>query len=480
MYQKLLFQFLIVMSLTLVYSTNIFAEEDTNNRINALEKQVEELTKALQSVTEELKELKKPSTTNNTISSSDSSVDEKINVLAEEIDNIKQATVVEEPTYEQKYGAAPAASKVYLTDRGFSFGGYGELLISQIKENDDDIVDNLRVILYTGYKFTDKIVFNAEIEFEHGNTGSNLDGKEGSASVEFALIDFLLADEFNIRGGLLLTPFGISNEIHEPTTFYGVNRPAVETQIIPSTWRESGLGIHGTFDLESAGSLSYRAYAMNSVDSRGFKASNNRGLRTKGNRSRLNDVAFVSRVEYDPIPGLKIGGSVFLGNSGQNERVDNGASAFDGDKIDGFFQMYEADIQFKYAGFDARSLIVYTKLDDAELINANNGLEGDASVGEEQLGYYATLAYNVLSLANTGNRYFQYLAPFVKYEYYDTQREVPSGFSRNGANERDEFTFGFNYKPIPNVVVKAEYQWLDDESNSERNNQFNFGLGYVF
>ena len=101
-------------------------------------------------------------------------------------------------------------------------------------------------------------------------------------------------------------------------------------------------------------------------------------------------------------------------------------------------------------------------------------------MGEEQIGYYATLAYNVLSLANTGNRYFQYLAPFVKYEYYDTQREVPSGFSRNGANERDEFTFGFNYKPIPNVVVKAEYQWLDDDSDSERNNQFNFGLGYVF
>ncbi len=468
--------FLIAIALIFSVSNNVSADETTDKRIEALEQQVKELTEALKSVTNELKELKKPSK----IISSDKSVDEKINILAEEIDNIKSATVVEEPTYEQKYGASAGASKVYIKDKGLSFGGYGELLISQIEENDDNIVDTQRVILYSGYKFTEHIVFNSEIEFEHSTTGENLDGKSGSASVEFALIDFLIRDEFNLRAGLLLAPFGVTNEIHEPTTFYGVIRPSVERQIIPTTWREAGLGIHGSFDLKDAGTLGYRAYAMNSFDSRGFKASGNRSLRVKGNRAKFNDIAFVGRLEYDPMPGVTVGGSVFFGNTGQNERVSNEESPLDGMKIDGFFQMYETDIQLKFAGLDLRSLFVYTRLDDADLINADLGFEGDDSVGDEQIGIYAVAAYNIMSLMDTGNQYFEYLAPFVRYEYYDTQREVPSGFSRNGVNEREEITLGFNYKPIPNVVVKAEYQWLDDDSDDDRNNQFNFGLGYVF
>ena len=126
---------------------------------------------------------------------------------------------------------------------------------------------------------------------------------------------------------------------------------------------------------------SHRAYAMSSADSRGFKASDNRGLRVKGNRARFDDIAFVGRLEYDPIPGLKIGGSMFYGNTGQDEEVN-------GQTIDGLFRMYEVDAQFQYAGLDLRALSVWTKLDDAELINQNNGLVGNKSVGEEQSGWY--------------------------------------------------------------------------------------------
>ncbi|MDE0519825.1 MAG: hypothetical protein OXH71_03930, partial [Candidatus Dadabacteria bacterium] len=306
-------------------------------------------------------------------------LEEQIKILADEIEAIKSASVTEPPVYETEFGVAPAASKVYRVDQGVSFGGYGELLIANVKEDSHDIVDTLRLVLYNGYKYNDQIVFNSEIEFEHGTTGSNKDGKAGSASVEFALIDFLISDEFNLRAGLLLTPFGIVNEIHEPTTFYGVGRPEVERRIIPSTWRESGAGAHGTFDLGGGGELSYRAYAMSSADARGFKASDNRSLRIKGNRARFDDIAFVGRLEYDPIPGLKIGGSMFYGNTGQDEEVN-------GQAIDGLFQMYEVDAQFQYAGLDLRALSVWTMLDDSALINQLNEYEGNKSVGEEQSG----------------------------------------------------------------------------------------------
>ena len=399
-------------------------------------------------------------------------LEEQIKILADEIEAIKSASVTEPPVYETEFGVAPAASKVYRVDHGVSFGGYGELLIANVKEDSHDIVDTLRLVLYNGYKYNDHIVFNSEIEFEHGTTGSNKDGKPGSASVEFALIDFLISDQFNLRAGLLLTPFGIVNEIHEPTTFYGVGRPEVERRIIPSTWRESGAGAHGTFDLGGAGELSYRAYAMSSADARGFKASDNRSLRIKGNRARFDDIAFVGRLEYDPIPGLKIGGSMFYGNTGQDEEVN-------GQTIDGLFQMYEVDAQFQYAGLDLRALSVWTMLDDAALINQLNEYEGNKSVGEEQSGWYVLGAYNIFSALNSGSKYMEYLAPFFRYEKFDTQKEVPAGFERDPANDRTQYTIGVNYKPIPNVVIKAEYQNLDNAAD-EATDQFNFGLGYVF
>jgi len=400
-------------------------------------------------------------------------LEEQIKVLADEIEAIKSASVTEPTVYETEFGLAPAASKVYRVDQGISFGGYGEVLIGNVKEGDaNDVVDTLRLVLYNGYKYNDHIIFNSEIEFEHGTTGTNKDGQAGSASVEFAYVDFLIRDELNLRGGLLLTPFGVVNEIHEPTTFYGVGRPEVERRIVPSTWRESGAGAHGTFDLGSAGELSYRAYVMSSADARGFKASDNRSLRIKGNRARFEDMAFVGRLEYDPIPGIRIGGSMYYGNTGQGEKVN-------GQTIDGLFQMYSVDGQFQYAGLDLRALSVWTSLDDAALINQLKEYEGNKSVGEEQSGWYVLGAYNIFSALNSGSKYMEYLAPFFRYEQFDTQEKIPAGYERNPANDRTQYTIGINYKPIPNVVVKAEYQNLDTAAGQAKD-QYNFGIGYVF
>jgi len=465
---KLVLVFLFIF--LLIGSTCVYAQSE-NERIKMLEEK-------LNQVTEELQELKQSSSENERMNA----IEEKLSILADEINQVKAESVGEEDNIELKsiFGGAPGASKVYQkAGRGLSIGGYGELAIGKIVEDGNNIVDAQRAVFYIGYKFTDHIIFNSELEFEHASTSSNLDGQDGSVSVEFAYLDFLLKDYLNIRGGLLLVPVGITNEIHEPTTFYGVFRPSVERQIIPSTWRENGLGLHGGFDFASYGDLSYKAYLMNSADSRGFKASGNRGIRTKGNRSRLNDVAFVSRLDYYPIPSLRVGGSMYLGNTGQDVTVDNADSPFDGNTIKGFWQIYEADAQFKWRGLDLRGLITWTFLDDADEINANLGFTGDDSVGSKQLGYYIVAAYNVLGEMNLQSRYLQNLSPFFRFEDYDTQKSVPIGFSRNPANARTEYTFGLDYKPIPNVVVKIDYQFLDNDAGDD-NNQVNFGLGYVF
>jgi hypothetical protein len=454
--------FFVVFILLFVLANNTVVSEELDK-----DSRIRELERKLENVTTEVNKLKEQSSLNDKITE----IEDKLTIIVEEIENLKSSSVAKEPGYEEKHGRSEGASKVYLVDKGISIGGYGELFIGQLRDGSDNTVDAQRAVLYFGYKFTDNIVFNSEIEFEHASTEDNLDGRDGSVSVEFASLDFLIMDELNLRAGLLLAPFGIINEYHEPTTFFGVLRPEVERNIIPTTWRENGAGIFGEINNLLPGYVSYRLYVMNSFDSRGFEASDNRGLRTRGNRSRFNDLAVVGRVEYQPVPEIKLGGSIFLGQTGQNERVD-------GQTIDGFFQMYEADVQLQWKGFEGRGLFVYTFLDDVQLINANNGLVGDDSVGEEQFGWYVEGAYNILSLADI-HPYFQYLAPFVRFEKFDTQNQVPDGFLRNPENNRDVLTLGLSYKPIPNVVVKIDYQNRDNKANSS-NDQINLGLGYVF
>jgi len=200
-----------------VLTVNLFAEETSQ------EQRIKELEEKLKAVTDEVQKLKSEKQRDAKLEE----IEEKLDVLAEEIDNIKSAAVIEEPTYEQVFGMGPAASKVYKTNQGLSIGGYGEFT-GQFREDGNNTLDALRAVLYFGYKFNDRIIFNSEIEFEHATTSSTNASGQGDVSVEFAYLDFLLYDFVNLRGGLLLAPFGIINEVHEPTTFFGVLRPDIE------------------------------------------------------------------------------------------------------------------------------------------------------------------------------------------------------------------------------------------------------------
>ncbi|HKJ24435.1 MAG TPA: hypothetical protein VKB65_06405, partial [Myxococcota bacterium] len=85
-----------------------------------------------------------------------------------------QVAVPDEPELVSSYGLGPAASKIYGMERGLSIGGYGEAnyrtFVDDKNGEDRDRADFLRLVLYFGYKFTEKIVFNSEIEFEHAST----------------------------------------------------------------------------------------------------------------------------------------------------------------------------------------------------------------------------------------------------------------------------------------------------------------------
>jgi len=358
-----------------------------------------------------------------------------------------------------EHGFSPAASKVYASPGGLSIGGYGEARYKNNSEGSDE-ADFLRGVIYMGYKYSEKWVFNSEIEFEHASTSI-----EGSASVEFANIDYLASDELGLRAGLLLVPMGLINKLHEPTTFLGTQRPETEKRIIPSTWRENGLGIFG----DIAG-FSYEAYAVNGLKGEKFNDSGFRGGRQKGSEAVADDIATVARVDYTGQPGLIIGASVYNGDSGQDSGLGLDTTIIEG------------HIDYRVSGLRLRALAAQGSLDGAAELNAFRAEQDEIDVseinsaGEDLFGWYAELGYDVLNTIDAGE---SSLTPFIRYEEINTQDSVPDGGKINGKRDREIVTLGLAYQPIDELIFKADYI-MNDSAAGDLGEQFNLGFGYIF
>jgi tetrahydromethanopterin S-methyltransferase subunit G len=386
-----------------------------------------------------------------------SELERRLEVLAGEIEKMKIGEAA--ATADQSsFGLGPAASKIYRAERGVSIGGYGELRYQDFDSDESSELDLLRAVLYFGYKWNDRWVFNSEVEYEHA-------GEE--IALEFAYLDYLWRPQANFRAGLVLIPMGFVNELHEPTVFLGANRPELERQILPSTWRENGFGLFG-----DAGPFTYRTYLVNGFDATGFTARGLRGGRQNGVETKADDFAWVGRLDFTGVPGLLVGGSAYVGNAGQD------LESARGDSIDVGTTIYEGHLEWRWRGLELRALGVQADLDDVADLNAALGFSGNQSIGESIKGYYLQLGYDVLSgrAGGTGGRA---LIPYARLEAYNTQDEVPAGFRANPANDVETLTLGLAFKPFEQIILKTDFQNIDNEAGTGVD-QFNVVLGYVF
>jgi hypothetical protein len=400
----------------------------------------------------------------------------KTGVLAEELETLKSKFVLPEKIeYKSLYGLGPAASKVYQMPRGLSIGGYGEAsAIFFVGDNEGpgrrrDVGDLVRFVTYIGYKFTDRIILNSEIEYEHAKVGATTSAGAGDVEIEFATLDFLLAEHANIRTGLVLIPMGFLNEIHEPPFYFGNLRPEVEQRIIPTTWRELGVGLHGTL----LPGLTYRTYAVNSLNAKGFTNTNIRGARQSGNRAFFEDLAWTARLDYSPILGLQVGGSLFWGNTGQDQ-------LFAGKKIDGTFTLYEGHALYQYRGLQLRALFTQGHIGNADVLSqdlVNRGQAANGPISSRLIGGYVEAGYDILPLLFPGTE--MSLSPFVRFERLNTQADVPAGFVADSSKDITVINLGLSYKPIPNVVIKLDYRNLDAKAGQIAD-EFNIGFGFIF
>ncbi len=444
-------------SLILLLAAGPAASQDSaEERLDALEVQLQELREAIA-------ELARADAGDH------EELDRQIEVLTEELENLRLGEAPEASMEDggALYGFGPGASRVYRVEQGLSIGGYGEMLFESFaSEREDgqpagrlDTADYLRGVVYVGYKFTDRWVFNSEIEFEHASTS-----KSGSASVEFAWLDYLYKPVLGFRTGLLLVPMGFITELHEPPLFLTAERPNVEKAIIPSTWRENGVGIFG-----DVGPFSYRTYLMNGLNGANFSSSGVRGGRQKGAQALAEDLAWTGRLDYTGTPNLVVGLSAWIGDSGQG-LVDP-----EGRIIGARTEIWDVHLDWKYRGFQLRALAARATIGDADRLNLTLGRGGSASVGEELEGHYVDLGYDLF--ARSGRR--ASLTPFVRVESLNTQAGVPQGWSRSGSKDADILTYGLAFQPIDRLIFKIDHQDWSTAANTGVD-QWNLAMGYLF
>ena len=340
--------------------------------------------------------------------------------------------------------------------------GYMDFHVNKA-DGETSVIDFHRFVLLVSHSFTSKIRFVGELEVEH----AFVEGLEESGELELeqAYIDFLLSRPFNIRAGMLLLPMGIINERHEPPVFNGVERPFVDTVIIPTTWFDAGAGVHG----EIGRGLRYRAYVTAPLDAREFSADEGiREGRQKGGQATAASAAFTGRAEYLGIRGLTAGAALWRGTSRVTRTPELKSSVTVG----------EADARYRRGRLELRGEIARVDVGNAAALNDSLGraLGVPPNIASALRGFYGEAGYRIWDAGAPRD-----LVTFFRYENFDTQFRMPAGLLPLKEFDRDAFVVGTTYYPDPDVAVKADYIYLRNRSGIFANrHQLNVGLGWWF
>ena len=344
-----------------------------------------------------------------------------------------------------------------------TLSGYMEIHLNKEQDLPSE-ADLHRFVLMVGHSFSDRLKFWSEVEIEH----AFVEGAEesGEVAIEQAYVDLMLHRRFNLRAGMVLIPVGIVNERHEPPTFHGVERSFVDSVIVPTTWRDVGVGAFG--DLGRG--FSYRAYLLPGMDATGFTAED--GIaegRQQGGHADASDPAVSGRLEYRQ-HGLTAGGSFWTGGSGFGLiRLDIETPTV---------TVGSLDARYRRGRHELRGQWSVVNIGGAGDLNRALQLQSGNSpnIASRLLGAYGELAGRV-----SPDRWTHEVVAFGRYEVFDTQNKMPAGFLPLDHLRRSAVTTGVTYYPDPDVAFKFDF--VKERNKSSVINapwRVNAGIGWWF
>lgn len=363
--------------------------------------------------------------------------------------------------------------------------GYGSAFYQRNFDQKLSSVTLERAVLFVGHQFSPKIAFFSELELENAKVEGGTDNG-AEISMEQAYLKFNLNPKQYIVAGLFVPRIGILNENHLPVNFNGVERPMVETFIIPATWRELGVGFYGSANRLP---ITYTVALLNGLNSAGIGHGDGiRGGRAEGSLATANNLAVTAAIQYNPgnfkfqVSGY-MGGTVGLSPRGADSLGLN-SGAF-GTPI----YLGEADVQYNYGAFSAKALGTYISYPDAGSVNAAYA----KNIATAMYGAYAEVAWNWLYNKSTQQQF----VTFVRGEMLDMNASIPAPPKAiyDGTEKQTHIIAGITYLPLPNVAIKADVRILHTGAQNpalvinpppnalpyKQNNQFfNLGIGYSF
>jgi hypothetical protein len=397
----------------------------------------------------------------------------------------RQAAATPAPAHAPAPAPAAVASGI-SPDLGL--WGYGEVYYTHpTHDSARTTADLARAVFGIGYRLDDSTNFNSEFEVEHAVASAD---DAGEFEVEQFYVDHQFGDSVSAKAGLFLMPFGLLNEHHEPTVFYGVQRNFVETLVIPSTWREGGLALHGTTD---AG-LGWDVGITTGIDLSGWDNNPEDPQYRTALELEDNDVAPLQAthqelqlanaqhlsqylsLDYAGTPGLLLGGAVFTGEAAMPRQP----AGLPTSRV----TLWETHARWTPGKADLSAVYAHGSISNTAAYNlANAGVSNP--LPSSFLGYYVQAAYSLWQQG--GYR----LSPFARWEHYDMGASysgilpgfttVPTGLASDGKPwpkpHDNVWTAGANLYLNPHLVLKADYQHFSVNPDFTR---VDLGLGVSF
>lgn len=323
--------------------------------------------------------------------------------------------------------------------------GYGEAKVSYDLKVGTGEANLTRNVMFFGHRFSDKITFFSEMELEDGK----VDGGGGEISMEQFFLKVNLNRDVYMVTGLFIPRIGIINENHLPTTFNGNDRPFVERYIIPSTWRELGVGIYGLS--RAMPGLNYSFAVVNGLDASSF--SYGKGIRDgrfEGREATASNIAVTGALLYYYKNWRMQLSGYYGGANGLDKKMSDSLKLGRG-PFGTPVSVTEANIQYHNKGWQFKALATMINMPDAQKINnvySNNTPTAMA-------GGYVELGYNTLRLFKPQTT--KNFTLFARYEYLDMNSKIPTNALSDGYMKKHYFVTGITCQPTRGVSFKADY-----------------------
>ncbi len=353
-----------------------------------------------------------------------------------------------------------------------SLFGYGEINYNSYRrDSSKNQADVRRAVLGITHQASDKTRIVSELEVEHAVSSAT---DNGEVEIEQLYVEHQLNDQVGLKGGLFLIPMGLINLNHEPTAFYGVERNFVETAIIPSTWREIGLSAFGVTDAglrwDTGITTGFNLSKWNAGEGMGSPLA---AIHQEGQQAKSHDLSWYGALSWRGTPGLEVGGGVFTGKAGQNNKdaAPSRLSLLNNARI----TLADVHARWTPGKWDLSALYTRGRINNTGDYNLATALDGtDNAIPKTFYGWYTQAAYKLWE----GGEYS--LSPFGRYERFNTAagyESMPAGLEIASAKAERVVTVGANLRIGQNVVLKADVQRFAENKDMDR---FNLGLGYLF